>query len=118
MTIRLFQHQQPAPSFGNLTDVQVWARKKNDSDFRLAQGKTQNVLEVTLTANAASTTITDLRISIQSCLVWDPRTANAAAELGAGTLYILDANRGKGTVTVTHANNAQSDRTFFLAIIG
>jgi hypothetical protein len=46
----------------------------------LRNGKSENVAEVTLTANAASTTITDIRVSPQSVLSWHPRTANAAAE--------------------------------------
>jgi hypothetical protein len=33
-------------------------------------------------------------------------------------MYILDANRGKGTLTITHANAVSVDRTFFMSIIG
>ena len=118
MTIRLFQHLQPPPSFGNLTDAQVYSRKLFDSLFRVMQGKTQNVYDLTLTINAASTTITDLRLSTQTAILFDPRSANAATELKNGTMYILDANRGKGTCTITHANNSQSDRTYFVAFVG
>lgn len=118
MTVRNFQHLQPPPSFSSVSDVQVYARKQYDALFRVMQGKTQNVIELTLAANAATTTLTDSRISLQSCFGYDPRTANAAAELGAGTLYALDANRAKGSVTFTHANNAQTDRTYFLSITG
>ncbi len=118
MTVRSFMHSPSPPSFNSVADVQVWARRQNDGLIKLRKGKTENVLEVTLTANAASTVITDNRLSPQSCLGWDPRTANAAAELGAGTLYVTDANRGKGTITVTHANNAQADRTYFMSITG
>jgi DNA-binding beta-propeller fold protein YncE len=50
--------------------------------------------------------------------VWHPRTANAAAELAAGTMYITDANMGNGTFTVIHANNAQTDRDFRYAVVG
>jgi hypothetical protein len=85
---------------------------------QIRSGKTENVAEVTLTAGAASTTITDIRISPQSVIVWHPRTANAAAELAAGTMYITDANMGNGTATITHANNSQTDRDFRLAIVG
>jgi DNA-binding beta-propeller fold protein YncE len=71
-----------------------------------------------LTANVASTVLSDVRISPQSVLAFHPRTANAAAELGNGTLYVTDANMGNGTATITHANNAQVDRSFRVAIIG
>lgn len=118
MTVRTFMHSPSPPSFKTVEDVQVWARRQNDGLTKLRKGKTENVLEVTLTANAASTVITDNRLSAQSALLFDPQTANAAAELGNGTLYALTANRGKGTVTLTHANNAQVDRLYYMAIIG
>jgi hypothetical protein len=84
----------------------------------LRNGKSENVAEVTLTANAASTTITDIRVSPQSVLSWHPRTANAAAELANGTMYVTDANLANGSYTITHANNPQVDRVFRVAIIG
>lgn len=84
----------------------------------MRRGKTENVGEVTLTANAATTVLSDRRISPQSVIVWHPRTANAAAELAAGTMYVTDANMGSGTATITHANNAQTDRQFRYAVIG
>lgn len=64
---------------------------------------------VTLTASAASTAISDQRISADALLFLTPTTANAAAETGNGTLYYSAAD---GAVTITHANNAQVDRTF------
>jgi hypothetical protein len=43
-----------------------------------------------------------------------PTTANAAAEIGNGTIYV--SSRGKQTATITHANNSQTDRTFAYAL--
>lgn len=111
MTIRPFLHFPPPPN-----DPE--ARRQYEVLQRIRQGKTENVGELTLTANAATTVLSDVRISPQSVIVWHARTANAAAELGNGTLYILDANMGNGTATVTHANNAQVDRSFRYAVIG
>lgn len=111
MTIRPFLHFPPPPANPEL-------RRQYEVLQQLRSGKTENVAEVTLTPNAASTVITDVRISPQSVIVWHARTANAAAELGNGTLYITDANMGKGTATVTHANNAQADRHYRIAIVG
>jgi len=76
------------------------------------------VTELTLTANVATSTLTWKGLSPQSVVVFDPKTANAAAELYGGTLYVLTANRGNDVWTVTHANNAQTDRTFQIAVIG
>jgi len=75
-------------------------------------------LTVTLTANAASTTVTDERLSYYSTVVFDPMTANAATEKAAGTLYVTQANRKNGSWTLTHANDASVDRTFRMAILG
>ena len=85
---------------------------------RIMDGRTNNVIEVTLDANEASTTVTDARITFQSALIPMPRTANAAAEIGAGTMYIADSGRANGSVTIVHANNAQTDRDFLFVIVG
>ena len=80
------------------------------------QGKINAVGDVTLTANAASTTLTDARIGPNSFIYFMPRTANASAEIGAGAFYV--SARTDGSATLTHANNAQSDRTFAYLVIG
>lgn len=111
MTIRSFLHLPPPPPTPE-------GRRYYEVIQQLRKGKMECVGEVTLTANAASTTLTDTRISPQSVIVWHPTTANAATELYGGTLYITDANMGSGTATITHANNAQTDRSFRYAVIG
>ena len=85
---------------------------------RINRGKINASIDVTLTASAASTTITDARLASTSILLFDPTTAHAATELAAGTMYVLAANRTNGSATITHANNAQTDRTFRVLIIG
>lgn len=88
----------------------------------LLQGKMNATTTLTLTAGAASTVLTDARITNNSVLYFMPTTANAAAELGNGTLYVATQMSGTGNVvgnaTITHANNAQVDRTYKIAIIG
>ena len=81
---------------------------------RINQGKLNVASELTLTANVASTTLTDSRISPQAFIGLMPTTANAATALA--TTYI--GTRLNGSATITHANNAQTDRTFALLIIG
>lgn len=81
-------------------------------------GKMNAIGEVTLTANAATTTITDSRLTRNSLVLFDPMTSNAAAELYGATMYVTDANRRNGEFVITHANNAQSDRTFKYLVIG
>ncbi len=81
---------------------------------QILKGKTNNTSAVTLTANAGTTALADVRIGVESCIVLQPQTANAAAALS--TTY-LD-TPGDGTVTINHANNAQTDKTFKYAVIG
>jgi len=71
---------------------------------------------VTLTASAASTAVTDKRLSATSYFGLMPTTANASAEVGNGTIYV--SAQGKQTLTLTHANNSQSDRTYRYVILG
>ena len=80
----------------------------------LLLGKTNNVSSVTLTANSATTTVTDPRLTYASFIGLMPATANAAV----ATANVYVSARGDGTATLTHANNAQADRTFILLIVG
>lgn len=72
------------------------------------RGKLNNGGEVTLTANAATTTLTDALITTNSVILLSPQTANASAAL-ASTYFSAPV---QGSVTINHANNAQSDKTF------
>jgi hypothetical protein len=103
--------------------VRTFARAIASVVNRINTGKINAVYRVaeadfTLTANAASSTLTDARLTAFSHVAFDPMTANAAAELAAGTLYVTSANRNNGSFVLTHANNAQTDRTFRVLIIG
>ena len=83
------------------------------------RGKINSVDTVTLTASVASTTINDPRIGSATVIILFPQTANAAAELGNGTLYIAPADYVlKTSYKITHANNAQTDRTYGVLIVG
>lgn len=109
-----------APLYAGLKDQ--WDQISRLSHvMRLAmRGKINAIGErtFTLTANAATTTLTDERLTSDGVVFFDPLTANAAVENAAGTLYVLSANRNNGAWTVTHANNAQTDRDLRILIIG
>lgn len=83
---------------------------------QLIQGRSNATGTVTLTANQATTTVSKDTISGDAQVFLFPKTANAAAELGNGTAYISAV--ANGSFTVTHANNAQADRTFGYLVIG
>jgi len=83
---------------------------------RLAQGKLNCTGTVTLATGAGITGVDDPRATASSIVLLMPMTANAAAELGNGTLYV--AGRAKGSFTLAHANNVLTDRAFGYALIG
>lgn len=82
---------------------------------QLIDGRNNASGQVTLTANDTATTISKSTINGDAAFIAFPATANAAAELAAGTIH---ASVAAGTVTITHANNAQTDRTFYYVILG
>lgn len=83
---------------------------------QVIQGRNNANGSVTLTASAATTAVSDDSISGDATVLLTPRTANAAAEQAAGTLYLSAI--ANGSFTLTHANNAQSDRTFDYLVLG
>lgn len=77
-------------------------------------GKMNNTGSLTITASAATTTLTDPRIGAYSLIFLMPTSSNAAAALP----NIYYDTFAKGSCVVHHANNAQADRTFRYAVIG
>lgn len=83
---------------------------------QLGAGRSNAVGTVTLTLNAATTVVSDLNCAAGSVPILVPTTANAAAEIGNGTMYISAvANK---SFTITHANSATAGRTFLYALHG
>ena len=61
-------------------------------------GKLNSTGEFTCTASAASTDVTDYRAGKNSVILLMPTTANASAEVGAGTIYITKMLQGCGHI--------------------
>ena len=80
----------------------------------IMDGKINAIGTVTLTASSATTTLTDIRVGPDTVILFMPTTANAAGALSG--LYV--SARTEGSATLTHANNAQSDKTFDYALLG
>jgi hypothetical protein len=83
---------------------------------QLASGRSNAVGSVTLTTGAATTAVTDRNCAAGTVPVLVPTTANAAAEIGNGTMYISAV--ANGSFTITHANSATTGRTFLYALHG
>lgn len=106
----------------SLSDTKEWCFRIARVVNNIMKGRTNNVGTVTLTANVASTIVSLAKgqLSKDTAILFDPTTANGAAELYGGTMYILSANRSvtNKQFTITHANNAQTDRIFNYILIG
>ena len=100
--------------FPTVTQTETDQRKVNAVLRNAVDGKLNCTGTVTLTANQATTAVTDYRAGASSTIIFMPQTANAAAALA--TMYV--ATQGKQTFTITHANNAQTDRDFRYLLIG
>jgi len=87
-----------------------------DAIRQLIQGRNNATGSLTLTASVTTTTVTKATLNSGGVPILVPRTSNAAAEQAAGTMYV-SATAG-GSFTLTHANNAQTDRTFDYVSLG
>lgn len=83
---------------------------------QLAAGRSNAVGSVTLATGSATTTVSTPNCAAGSTPILTPATANAAAELGNGTMYVSAV--ANGSFTITHANSATAGRTFLYAILG
>jgi hypothetical protein len=82
----------------------------------LFEGRSNAMGSFTCEENADSTSVTHPNVGPESRILITPTTANAAAEYGAGTIYV--SAKALGSFTVTHANSAVASRTFDFAIAG
>lgn len=80
----------------------------------LIDGKLDVVGTITLTANSATTTVSDNKFESAMVPLLIATTANGAAAVGG--LYV--SARTKGGFTLTHANNAQADKSFLYVRLG
>jgi hypothetical protein len=78
------------------------------------RGKVLSTGSKTLTANAATTTLSDPNIGANSVILLMPKTANAAGALATTYFTALDT----GTCTINHTNDAQTDKTFNYVVLG
>ncbi len=102
-----------------MREPNIGALSERDTTFFLQQlirGRSNATGTVTLTASQATTTVTTANGNDNAQVLLFPTTANAAAELAAGTAYVSTV--AAASFIVTHANNSQTDRTFGYLVIG
>lgn len=83
---------------------------------QLANGRSKSAGVVTLTTSTTTTQVASDIISSDAGAHLFPTTASAAAEFGAGTIYVSAI--ANGSFTITHANNASTDRSYHWIAIG
>lgn len=91
-------------------------QRMNDAIREQINGRHNAGDSVTLRAGFTTTVFDHPNCSRDSCPQLTPQTANAAAALA--TTYIAKADVLQGSLTITHANNGQVDRTFFISVAG
>ena len=70
----------------------------------------------TLTANAGTTTVLDTNVLTTSAILLFSTSANAAADVAAGNVYVSAKTNGTSFV-ITHPNNANADKTFDYVVL-
>lgn len=97
----------------------VSTTEKDPKAFALAiqqlyAGRSYASGSLTLAAGATSTVVSAINCAPQAAVFLFAKTANGAAAIATTFVSLV----AKQSFTLTHANNAQTDRTFFYVCIG
>lgn len=84
--------------------------------IQLVYGRDNAHGEITLRSGQATTVVEHPNCSNESEILLTPKTANAAAALA--TTYVPAATTLRGSFTINHANNGQTDKTFSYSVRG
>lgn len=98
----------------DLNDLAQWSIEASEVLNRHDNGELSNVFEGTLRASQTTSTFKFHAIKKGSAVIAVPMTANAAGALSG--LYQSAVENGE--VTLTHASNAQTDKTFRFVVFG
>lgn len=90
--------------------------KINGAIEQIAQGRLNCTGTVTLRANNVTTTVAAPTVAPGTIVTLSPQTAHAAA--AQATTYIKASDVTQGQFIITHANDAQVDKTFGWTAIG
>ena len=103
-----------------MTEPLPWLRLIAAKVNQILRGKTNNVGEVTLTANAATSTIAVAigTFGDKTVFIFDPTTSTAATAFGSGAFYVSTRSPDLGTYVITHPNTADANKTFRVAYVG
>jgi hypothetical protein len=91
-------------------------RKVNTVIRQLLEGRSNAVGTFTVNPSTTLTTVITPNVGLQSIILWQPTTANAAAQMA--TLYCATTDVAKGQFTLHHASNATTDQIFNYLAVG
>lgn len=111
MTVSTF----PIPPV-DLEDQRHLNRLQSQAMGNLFNGRTNNVLDVTVDANQAATTVTDSRIGVNTVAIAIPTTVNA--EAAAIWPYRDFSSPVNGSMSLIHTNDANADKTYKIILVG
>jgi hypothetical protein len=95
-----------------------WARQISAWGQRMMAGRSNNIGEITLTANGASiTSVTDFRVNVNSALVFVP-TTQQAHDIYFSLGGVRATSVANGSFSITHADNPDTTATFKYVILG
>lgn len=106
------------PYNGNNTTT--WIHKARTTINNLLNGKSNNTGSFTLATSTATTVVTlaQGRMGPDTVILYQPLSLNAAAEIGAGTMFVSSKDVETGVFRLTHASNTQNDRNFAFILVG
>lgn len=107
----------PPWSANNIAD---WARAVTVTTNGNLNGKTNNTGYCTLGASTVSTTVVlaEGRLGNDTVLLFQPTTASAATEAGAGSMFVSTHDVAGAKFVLTHASTAQADKIFKYILVG
>lgn len=112
----------PFPGVPPYNDVNQkdWLLHARNTINGVLNGKSNNIGTVTLNTSTATTTVVLAigRLGVDTAILFEPTTLNAAGEVGAGTMFVSTKDPETGKFNITHASNTENDRTFNFILVG
>lgn len=104
----------------NGNNINDWMLHARNTINGCLNGKINNTGTVTLATSTVTTVVTLAlgRLGPDTVILFEPKTANAAAEIGAGTMWVSSRDVATGVFRITNASNTQNDRTFAFILVG
>jgi hypothetical protein len=107
------------PAFtGN--NIDEWTLKAKNTINNNLNGKLNSTGTFTLAASTVSTEVkfANGMVGENTVLIYFPLTANAATVWGAGTMFMSSRDVPNSVLGLTHASDANTDKTFAYVLIG